>query len=505
MHDQAPQLTVCSTPSQRFLHSVTSVILINRSHIPLQLCTESALSVILCHYSSGLHHILRSMAKRENPGSEGEDLPRLKVRGLKRSSRRSVLALAPALLGTAALPKRAFSNIIAKSFRLHDHGTHTRLVIELTEGLGFNIFSLSQPYRIVIDLPELLWQLPSREKYVSTGVIRDLRYGMFQRGQSRVVLDLNEPANVDKAFVLAPTGSTPWRMVVDLKPVAEAAFLGKAGAANAITVAGPNRPSQQMAPNVRTVEASGEDSLPLPQSKPASSHSKRRPVVALDPGHGGVDPGAIGVSGVREKDIALAAAKELRKALERTGRYKVVMTRTRDVSLGLRQRIARSRRAAADIFVSLHADSIGRSDVRGLSVYTLSENASDREAASLAVKENKADLIIGMDLTNESDDVKNILIDLAQRESLNLAAQLATKLIAELRRQVKLLRNTHRFAGFAVLKAPDIPSVLLEMGYLSNREDERALRQPSYRNKLVVAIVQALDGYFGDRDVVRPT
>ena len=228
-------------------------------------------------------------------------------------------------------------------------------------------------------------------------------------------------------------------------------------------------------------------------------------MIAIDPWHGGVDPGAIGVSGVREKDITLAAARQLKSSLESTGRYKVVMTRSRDVSLGLRQRITASRRAAADIFISLHADSVANPSVKGLSVYTLSETASDREAAKLAEKENKADLIIGMDLTNESSDVRNILIDLAQRESMNLAAHLAAKLISQLKRQVTLLRNTHRFAGFAVLKAPDVPSVLLEMGYLSNREEEKSLKESAYRQKLVVSIVRALDSYFADTDVVSRT
>ena len=147
--------------------------------------------------------------------------------------------------------------------------------------------------------------------------------------------------------------------------------------------------------------------------------------------------------------------------------------------------------------MSIHADSIGNKDVRGLSVYTLSEKASDREAAALAERENNADLIIGMDLSHESKDVRHILVDLAQRESMNLATKLATKLISQLQRDVKLLRNTHRFAGFAVLKSPDIPSVLIEMGYLSNREDEKALKQTDYREKLMAAVARGLDDHMG--------
>jgi len=424
------------------------------------------------------------------------------------TSRRDLVGVVVGLLGTLLLPSNARAVNAAISVRLHDHGTHTRLVFELIEAAEFSVFSLPDPYRVVIDLPELDWQMVAAEQDRSTGVVRDLRYGLFQPGQSRVVIDLSRPANVERAFLLAPTGTTPWRMVIDLIPASDAAFKGQMGRAKATVVRRPDAPIEAEKPPFQTALLSGptaDERIPIPERKSAIRPSDRKPVIAIDPGHGGIDPGAIGISGVKEKDITLAAAGELKKALEQTGRYKVVMTRNRDVSMGLRQRIVKSRRLAADVFISLHADSIGRSDVRGLSVYTLSEKASDREAAALAVKENKADLIIGMDLTNESADVRNILIDLARRESLNLAAHLATKLISELRRQVKLLRNTHRFAGFAVLKAPDVPSVLLEMGYLSNREDEKALRQPAYRRRLVLSMVKALDVYFSDMDVVRPT
>ena len=429
-------------------------------------------------------------------------------RRMAKASRRSILGFVSGLAGSFAIPSGLRARGVATSVRLHDHGTHTRLVLELSEASDFKVFALLGPYRIVVDLPELTWQLPAQDLLSSAGVVRDLRYGLFQPGQSRIVLDLKRSANVERAFLLAPIGATPWRMVIDLVPVTEAAFLGQTGPAKGIFVERPNRPLSAVSKPIITAqiaEPKADGRIPLPERKPALRPSDRKPVIAIDPGHGGVDPGAIGISGVREKDITLAASRELKKALEQTGRYKVVVTRNRDISLGLRQRIALSRRAAADIFVSLHADSIGRSDVRGLSVYTLSEKASDREAAALADKENKADLIIGMDLTHESEDVRNILIDLARRESLNLAAHLAAKLISELKRQVKLLRNTHRFAGFAVLKAPDVPSVLLEMGYLSNRDDERALRQPAYRKKLILSIMKAIDSYFGDMDVIRST
>ncbi|NKB44393.1 MAG: AMIN domain-containing protein [Alphaproteobacteria bacterium] len=421
------------------------------------------------------------------------------------SSRRAVLGLFTGIAGLTLAPAVLAGARSALSFRLHDHGTHTRLVLELTDGADSSVFQLTDPFRTVIDLPEIDWNLPDAVSMFRAGVVRDLRYGLFQPGQSRVVVDLVQPANVDRAFVLAPTASTPWRLVIDLKPVSPAAFLGQTGPANRLMVARPQQQlvmPQESRQNVVPADISAANSrTPLPDRKPAVRRADRKPVIAIDPGHGGVDPGAIGVSGVKEKDITLAAARQLKTALERSGRYKVVLTRNRDVSLRLRQRIAISRRAAADIFVSLHADSVGRPDVKGLSVYTLSETASDREAAKLAETENKADLIIGMDLTNESSDVRNILIDLAQRESMNLAAHLAAKLISQLKREVTLLRNTHRFAGFAVLKAPDVPSVLLEMGYLSNRQEEKSLRQKAYRQKLVVSITRALDSYFADTDI----
>jgi N-acetylmuramoyl-L-alanine amidase len=228
-------------------------------------------------------------------------------------------------------------------------------------------------------------------------------------------------------------------------------------------------------------------------------------VIAIDPGHGGVDPGTVGGSGTYEKHITLSMAREIRDRLQATGRYKVVLTRDRDIFVRLRDRIAVSREAGAELFVSIHADAIENRRIRGLSVYTLSEKASDKEAAALAEKENKADLIAGIDLTKETPEVTNILIDLAQRESMNQSARFAARLVKELARETKLLRNTHRFAGFVVLKAPDVPSVLMELGFLSNRQDEAALKRKSYRAKLIAAMARASDAYFSRiEEAVRP-
>jgi N-acetylmuramoyl-L-alanine amidase len=221
-------------------------------------------------------------------------------------------------------------------------------------------------------------------------------------------------------------------------------------------------------------------------------------VVFIDPGHGGVDPGTIGVSGTYEKHITLAMARELKAQLDKTGRIQAMLTRKIDIFVPLRERVSRAREAGAELFISIHADAIKNRKTRGLSIYTLSEKASDKEAAALADKENKADLIAGINLVGETKEVTNILIDLARRESMNQSSKFATGLVFEMRRQTKLLRKTHRFAGFAVLKAPDVPSVLIELGFLSNRSDEKALKDKKYRAKLAKGMVRAITGYFSN-------
>ena len=223
---------------------------------------------------------------------------------------------------------------------------------------------------------------------------------------------------------------------------------------------------------------------------------RKRKVIVIDPGHGGVDPGALAPSGAYEKDITLAAAKVFKRRLDATKRYEVHLTRDNDTFIRLRDRIAIARAKNADLFISLHADTIASKGVRGMSVYTLSEKASDKEAADLAEKENKADLIAGIDLTSETANVTNILIDLAQRETMNESARFAANLVSELRSVSKILPRAHRFAGFAVLKAPDVPSVLMEMGFLSNPQDEKALTDPAYRARMADSLVQAVNRFF---------
>ena len=221
-----------------------------------------------------------------------------------------------------------------------------------------------------------------------------------------------------------------------------------------------------------------------------------RPTIVIDAGHGGVDPGAISITGLAEKKLALEYARELRRQLEASGRFRVVMTRDSDIFLALRDRIDIAHKAKGDLFVSLHANNHESKKIKGFSVYTLSEKSSDVEARSLAAKENKADIIAGFDLSQQTEVVRDILIDLAQRESKNQGNQFATTVIDEVGQVAGLLGNPHRYAGFAVLKSPTIPSVLIEIGYLSNRVEEKRLREPAYRKKLMQALARSIRNYF---------
>jgi N-acetylmuramoyl-L-alanine amidase len=365
---------------------------------------------------------------------------------------------------------------VVTGIRIGVHPGATRVVLDLTEDARHTIFTLPNPYRVVIDLPEVEWRLARPAPLDARGLVLRFRYGLFQPGTSRVVLDLGGPALVRKTFMLRPMANFGYRLVLDLSPVSAEQY------------------SLQAQPPPRAPE-------PPPLPPEAAPRGPGKLVVVVDPGHGGVDPGTIGVSGIHEKHIALQAGLELRRQLEASGKYTVVMTRDQDVFVRLERRVAVARAAGADLFISLHADSIAKKHTRGATVYTLSEQASDQEAAALAAKENTADVIAGIDLTAEAygEDVTKILIDLAQRKTMNISAEFAGGLISELGKATRLLRETHRFAGFRVLKAPDVPSALVELGYLSNRDDERILRDPNHRRGLMRAIVRAVDRFFATR------
>jgi len=380
-----------------------------------------------------------------------------------------VLLLMP-LFGVAANA----AELAVTGIRLGEQAYGTRVVLDITGQLDHRVFTLPDPYRVVIDLPEVEWRLPATTLTVGRGLVQQFRYGLFKPGVSRVVLDVAGPVAVKRSFILQPTADFGHRLVLDLE-----------------LVSAESMRQQAALPPPPEPEAS-------PQIKPKPKTPGALPLIAVDAGHGGVDPGTTGLNGGYEKTVTLAFALELRRQIEASGRYRVVLTRDRDVFIELRKRVEVARDHGADLLISLHADALSNRRVNGAAVYTLSKKASDAEAEELAAKENKADVIAGISLVGEGYDenVANILIDLARRETMNLSAEFATLIIPELAKEISLLRKTHRYAGFRVLKAPDVPSVLIEMGYLSNPEDEARLFDANHRNKLMGAVLRAIDSYF---------
>ena len=386
----------------------------------------------------------------------------------------------------AAAPAMAERLPVISGARVGVHPESTRLVFEMDRAVPYKIFTLADPFRIVIDFPKVSWRVSEARMRTAAGLVSRFRFGLFQPGNSRVVVDVKAPAIVTKHFILPPKGGEPRRFVVDLKPVTRDAFIAGARSAQSKNWTKQKRP------------ASVSGATPKPERKRSGD---RRRVIVLDPGHGGVDPGTVGVTGSYEKHITLAVAKVAKNVLEASGRYRVVLTRTRDVYVRLRDRFEIAHNNKAEMFISLHADSIGSRKIRGGSIYTLSDKASDKEAEDLANKENKSDIIAGADLTGYASEVSRVLIDLAQNDTNRESWHLAKMLVGELKKKIKLLRTSHRYAGFAVLKSPNVPSALVELGYLSNRTDEKNLKSPRYRKGIGQALLRAADRYFARKEL----
>ena len=396
--------------------------------------------------------------------------------------RRGAAAAAFVALLVAVVAASAQVTSSLTGVRVGQHDGMTRLILDLTEPTTFKIFALSAPPRVVIDLPALHWALGERSFVVGhSGVVR-LRYGQFRPDTSRIVVDLDQPLAVRQARMLAADaeGTAPHRLVLEFVPIALSAYEAAA------------RPPK---PVLRAKPAAPAGPVPLPKLKPAPKPVRH--LIAIDAGHGGRDPGAIATNGLREKTLALAFARELRTVLVESGRYQVVMTRDGDRKIRLKRRVVIARNAGADLFLSIHLDRLENRDVRGASVYTLSDEASDVETAELAARENKADIVADVDLTDGYDeDVAKVLISLVQQNTMNCSAALAATLLPELERVAPLIRRPHRFGDFRVLKAPDIPSVLVELGFLSNDQDAERLTSKTHRRALAGAILNALDTYF---------
>ena len=377
----------------------------------------------------------------------------------------------------------AFAQPTVSAVRIGTHPDKTRFVMEMSERPRYRVFTLADPFRVVIDLPELQWVPGQGVPGVRGGLISAMRFGLFAPGTSRVVLDVSAPVRVKRVFLITPKAGYPYRFVVDMVPVSREDFF--AAARGGAVVSDP-----PLAPTQSALAA------------PPKPKTDERPTIVIDPGHGGIDPGARSITGVDEKTIALIYARELKRQLEASGHYRVHLTREKDIFIRLRDRIAIAERMEGELLISLHANNHDSPKIRGVSIYSLSEKASDAEAEALAAKENKADIIAGIDLSDQTETVSKILIDLAQRETMNLSKQFANTLVGEVGKVTKLLGNTHRSAGFAVLKSATVPSVLIEIGYLSNRAEERLLRSRKHRTRVTGAILKAIEAYFARQDTL---
>ena len=341
---------------------------------------------------------------------------------------------------------------------------HTRVVFDLTGEFKHDLFTLDNPYRVVIDLKATRKSKAIAVSSKTTNLMSGLRSASKDNGRFRVVLDLEGKVR-PRSFALKPDGKAGHRLVVDL-------------------------------------HATNLSPTPIKTSQQDRSKRKDHFVIAIDPGHGGRDPGAIGKKGTREKDIALAVGKKMKTLVNRTPGYKAILTRDADRFVSLRNRVKKAREAKADIFVSLHADAFHKSYVKGASVYALSLSGASSEHARLAAnKENASDLIGGISLDDKDDMIRSVLLDLSQTATIQDSLELGSDVLSQISRVSKLNNKKVQQAGFAVLKAPDMPSILIETAFLSNPAEEQKLRSPKHQQKLAKAVFSGIKSHLKNRQI----
>ncbi len=386
-----------------------------------------------------------------------------------------VLALAPAAAvagdGKAPVP-------VAVSAKLEQSERSARLTFVISRPVHPVVTPLERPDRIVLDLPEVNFQVRDAATPSRTGLVSSFRQGLFAPGKSRIVIDLRRPA------LVASVTNTP------LPDGLSTAFTIELNAAD----------REAFAKAVKATSGPADEPI---AAAPAREPASAKPLVVIDPGHGGVDPGAMADGGINEKDIVFTFAQKLKARLEATGRYRVMMTRDSDVFVSLGERVRIARRAQADLFVSIHADTLSASPkVRGMTVYTGSERATDTESQELADKENRADALAGAESPETVEEVSGILADLTRRETRLFSQHIAKQVVQDAGSAMRLNKNPHRSAGFRVLTAPDVASILIELGYLSSSEDIALLQSDAWRDKATGAIASAIGRYFAQRTAV---
>jgi len=358
----------------------------------------------------------------------------------------------------------------------------TRVFFDLDRKVDISSFYMSGPDRIVIDAPALLFRFAVPDPLEPRGLVSFRQFGAITRERSRIVLSLAEPARITAIAMDEVEPGKQYRLVIDLAKSTREEFTAMlerqrelVGASGAVVTKGDR---------VR---------------KPVPAKKEGRFTVVVDPGHGGIDSGAVGKNGTEEKNLTLALGKLMKSKIAQSGPYDVLMTREEDVFMSLRDRVAFFRQNSADLVISIHADSLRLSQFRGASIYTLSETASDRLSHELAEMENMADIVGGLAASTKDDEVRGILAEFTSRETDRFSMAFSSTLVNELGKGIQLVKNPQRHAAFAVLKAPEVPGVLLEMGYLSNEEDEKLLLDSKWQDTTASLVAAAVDNFFKPR------
>nr|WP_074060935.1 N-acetylmuramoyl-L-alanine amidase [Rhizobium etli] len=378
-----------------------------------------------------------------------------------------------AMVALAAGPKKPEA-LLAYGARIIGDDARTRVVIDFDRQPSFSVHYIANPERIVVDLPATAFGFQAKD-LAARGLFKDIRYGTMDEGSARIVLSAVKPVKLATAKVQADEDGRGYRLVLD------AEMTGK----------------EEFAALVKA--QSWSDPADRPQSGPIPAPQAAQPgdfIIAVDAGHGGIDTGAIGVdTKTEEKQVTLAFAKALADRLNREHGIKAFLTRSEDEFLSLAERVQIARQNHAGLFISLHADTLKQKDIRGATVYTISDRASDKLAADLAERENLSDQIAGKETAAEPPEVADILLDLTRRETQAFSISLAESVLGSFKDQISTINNPHRHAGFQVLRAPDVPSILLELGFLSNAEDEKLLLDEKWRVKIAELLTDAVKRY----------
>lgn len=369
-------------------------------------------------------------------------------------------------------------NAIVRAIRVGQHDKTTRVVFEINKPLTISYTITSAPLQVVVDIPQSIIAVRLKNLPLPQGsLVKGMRQVKSPKGFARVVLPLKKYA-VASVFTIPANGEQGFRVVMDMKPEKE-----------------PTRSKSDL-PSKITPEP---EPIAQPEAQAdavkAKALTKRRTVVVIDPGHGGKDPGAIGPAGTYEKTVTLRVSYEIKKILEQNKNIIVHLTREGDVFIPLADRVRVAHRKGADIFVSIHADAHRKRSVRGGSVYVLSEKASDREAERITRQARVSGMVGAIDLSGETPDVREILIDLTQRETLNRSAVLAREILDRMDTVMPVRKERIVFAGFRVLKAPDVPSILVELAYLSNPQEEKVLKTQQGQRRMAKAVADGIKAY----------